>query len=268
MKTAVIVQARCGSTRLPAKVLRPLGGRPMLIRMLERLAFAKTPDAVVVATTTDSADDAIEEAVVRAGFPCLRGHPTDLLDRHFQIARRLAASVVVKIPSDCPLIDPAVVDRVIAAHLGDPRGPDYTSNLHPESYPDGNDVEVMTFDALETAWREATRSYEREHTTPFLWDQPERFVTANVRWESRRDLSRTHRVVVDYEEDYQVVRAVFDALWTVSCPVFGVADVAAFLDANPELRRMNECRFGASWYRAHASELRTSAPGAKTEGLS
>jgi spore coat polysaccharide biosynthesis protein SpsF len=103
MKTAVIVQARCGSTRLPAKVLRPLGGRPMLIRMLERLAFAKTPDAVVVATTTDSADDVIEETVVRAGFPCLRGHPTDLLDRHFQIARRLAASVVVKIPSDCPL---------------------------------------------------------------------------------------------------------------------------------------------------------------------
>ncbi len=268
MKTAVIVQARCGSTRLPAKVLRPLGGRPMLIRMLERLAFAKTPDAVVVATTTDSADDAIEEAVVRAGFPCLRGHPTDLLDRHFQIARRLAASVVVKIPSDCPLIDPAVVDRVITAHIEDPRGPDYTSNLHPESYPDGNDVEVMTMSALETAWREATRSYEREHTTPFLWDQPERFVTGNVVWESRRDLSRTHRVVVDYEEDYQVVRAVFDALWTVSRPNFGVADIASFLDANPELRRMNECRFGASWYRAHASELRTSAPSAKTEGLS
>jgi spore coat polysaccharide biosynthesis protein SpsF len=268
MKTVVIVQARSGSTRLPAKVLYPLGGRPMLIRMLERLAFARTPDAVVVATTTDPSDDVIEEAVIRSGFPCLRGHPTDLLDRHYAVARRLEADVVVKIPSDCPLVDPAVVDRVVTAHLEDPRRPDYTSNLHPESYPDGNDVEVMTFTALETACREATRPYEREHTTPFLWDQPERFVTGNVLWEARRDLSRTHRVVVDYEEDYEVVRAVFEALWSATRPVFSVAQVATFLDRNPELRRINEGRFGASWYRAHASELRTSVSCLKTEGLS
>jgi spore coat polysaccharide biosynthesis protein SpsF len=257
MKTVVIVQARCGSTRLPGKVLMPLGGRPMLVRMLERLAQARTPDAVVVATTTQSEDDVIEATVTRAGFACVRGHPTDLIDRHVEAARRTKADVIVKIPSDCPLVDPQVVDRVVAAHLEAPPGTDYTSNLHPESYPDGNDVEAMSIGALETAWREATRPYEREHTTPFLWDQPGRFMMRNVLWETGRDLSRSHRVVVDYEEDYAVVRAVFDGLWSTSRPVFGVGEVASFLDAHPEVRRFNESRFGTSWYRAHASELRT-----------
>ncbi|HTB73798.1 MAG TPA: glycosyltransferase family protein [Polyangiaceae bacterium] len=259
MKTVVIVQARCGSTRLPGKVLLPLGGRPMLVRMLERLARARTPDAVVVATTTLEEDDAIEGTVTRAGFSCLRGHPTDLLDRHYDAARRTGADVVVKIPSDCPLIDPEVVDRVVTAHLQDAHGPAYTSNLHPESYPDGNDVEAMSIAGLETAWREASRPYEREHTTPFLWDQPARFATKNVLWETGRDLSRSHRVVVDYEEDYALVRTVFDALWTAERPVFGVAEIARFLDHHPEVRRINESRFGATWYRAHASELRTAA---------
>ncbi len=266
MRTLVVVQARCGSSRLPGKVLRPLGGRPMLLRMLERLALAKTPGDIVVATTTDPGDDAIQVTVARAGFSCLRGHPTDLLDRHYDAAKRRAADIVVKIPSDCPLVDPEVVDRVVTAHLEDPRRPHYTSNLHPESYPDGNDVEAMSFAALETAWREATRPYEREHTTPFLWDQPGRFALRNVVWEAGRDLSRTHRVVVDYEEDYAVVRAVFDSLWTPARPFFSVAEIAGFLDEHPEVRRMNENRFGASWYRVHASELRTSGR-AETETL-
>jgi spore coat polysaccharide biosynthesis protein SpsF len=267
MKTVVIVQARCGSTRLPGKVLLPLGGRPMLVRMLERLAHAGTPDAVVVATTTHPEDDVIEATVARAGFTCLRGHPTDLIDRHLQAARRAEADVVVKIPSDCPLVDPQVVDRVVTTHLEGPQKTDYTSNLHPESYPDGNDVEVMSIGALETAWREATRPYEREHTTPFLWDQPGRFTMRNVLWETGRDLSRSHRVVVDYEEDYAVVRAVFDALWDAVRPVFGVGEVTNFLDQHPEVRRFNESRFGASWYGAHASEFRTATPRAETRGL-
>jgi len=155
----------------------------------------------------------------------------------------------------------------VAAHRDAPIGTAYTSNLHPESYPDGNDVEVMGFAALETAWRESTRPYEREHTTPFLWDQPERFPIHNVLWEVRRDLSRTHRVVVDYEEDYSVVRAVFDALWTDRNPVFRVEDIACFLDEHPDVRRLNEGRFGATWYRSHASELRTLTR-VGTEGLS
>jgi spore coat polysaccharide biosynthesis protein SpsF len=257
MTTVVVVQARLGSTRLPGKVLLPLGGRSMLERMLERLSCARTPDAIVVATTTDPADDAIDAAAARSGFACFRGHPSDLLDRHRQVALAARADVIVKIPSDCPLIDPSVVDRVVRAHLDAPGRVDYTSNLHPESYPDGCDVEVMSYDALYEAWREAERPHEREHTTPFLWDQPERFALQNVTWDTGRNLSRSHRIVVDYAEDYAVVRAVFDALWTPSRPVFSLSDLVAFLDAHPDVRRGNEQRFGTSWYRQHLAELRT-----------
>mgnify|MGYP001260956436 CR=1 FL=1 len=257
MKTLVIVQARRGSTRLPGKVLLPLGGRTMLERMLERLRVASVPDSLLIATTTDSADDAIAQSAAAAGVECFRGHPIDLLDRHYAAAKHARADVVVKVPSDCPLIDPAVVDRVLREHFARSDVADYTSNLHPESYPDGSDVEVMSFGALETAWREARRSFEREHTTPFLWDQPGRFRLHNVLWESGRDVSRTHRVVVDYPEDYAVVKAVFDELWTPRRPVFSVAEVVSFLDAHPEVRAKNASRLGVNWYRLHAGELRT-----------
>jgi spore coat polysaccharide biosynthesis protein SpsF len=257
MRAIVVVQARRGSTRLPGKVLLPLGGRPMLGGMLERLAAGRRPDAIVVATTTDPADDAIAALAGAAGFACYRGHPTDLLDRHYQAARLALADVVLKVPSDCPLIDPAVVDRVLDAHAAADGRVDYTSNLHPESYPDGSDVEVMSMDALATAWREAAQPHEREHTTSFLWDQPQRFTLQNVAWETGRDVSRSHRIVVDYEEDLAVVQAVHDALWTRQRPVFGVAEIVSWLDAHPEVRRLNERHFGVQWYRHHTRELRT-----------
>jgi spore coat polysaccharide biosynthesis protein SpsF len=229
----------------------------MLERMLERLGAASVPDSLIVATTTDPADDAIAQLTAAVGVECFRGHPTDLLDRHYAAAKQAGADVVVKIPSDCPLIDPSVVDRVVREHMARGDHADYTSNLHPESYPDGSDVEVMSFAALETASREATRPFEREHTTPFFWDQPERFRLHNVAWETGRDVSRTHRVVVDYPEDYAVVKAVFDALWTSQRPVFSVAEVVSFLDTHPEVRATNASRLGVNWYRLHAGELRT-----------
>jgi spore coat polysaccharide biosynthesis protein SpsF len=231
----------------------------MLERMLRRLAAAKLPDAIVVATTTDPADDAVAQASTEAGFEAFRGHPTDLLDRHHAVAKRFGADLVVKIPSDCPLVDPVVVDRVIGEHHARAGSVDFTSNLHPESYPDGNDVEVMTFEALETAWREAKRPYEREHTTAFLWDQPDRFRLHNVVWETGRDASRSHRVVVDYLEDYALVRAVHDALHREGGPPFSVGEIVAFLDARPEVRAINASRRGASWYKQHAKEFRTPA---------
>src|SRR4051812_42983440 len=150
----------------------PLAGVPLLARMLERVRAAKTPIDVVVATTTDASDDAVAALTPRCDARVFRGHPTDLLDRHYQAAREAKADVVVKIPSDCPLIDPAIIDRVLGVWNGSAGAFDFVSNLHPATYPDGNDVEVMSMAALETAWREAKRPHEREHTTPFLWDQP------------------------------------------------------------------------------------------------
>jgi spore coat polysaccharide biosynthesis protein SpsF len=235
--------------------------------MLERLSEARVPRALVVATTTDPTDDEVARVAAAAGVDCFRGHPTDLLDRHHAAAVRAAADVVVKVPSDCPLIDPAVVDRVVGEHLARGAAVDYTSNLHPESFPDGSDVEVMSFAALEAAWREARKPLEREHTTPFLWDQPERFRVHNVVWGGGRDASRTHRVVVDYAEDYEVVRDVYDALSGGARPVFSVEDIVAYLDAHPAVHAKNAMHRGVSWYRLHPGELRTLGPRAATNEL-
>jgi len=249
MRIVVVVQARTGSTRLPGKVLMPLAGRPLLQRMLERVLAAKTPSAVVVATTQDPADTAIEAIALEIGVECFRGHPTDLLDRHYQAGLASRADVVVKIPSDCPLIDPAVIDRVIGCYAAHADDVDFVTNLQPGTYPDGNDVEVVRMGVLETAWREATEEHEREHTTPFIWERPDRFRIQHVAWETGLDYSSTHRWTIDYPEDYRFLAAVYEALWTEARPSFSLLDVLTLLNVRPDIAALNSCHAGKAWYR-------------------
>ena len=253
----LIVQARAGSSRLPGKVLMDICGKPLLERMLERLARVKAAARIVVATTEDSADDGIAELCRSLGVNLFRGHPSDLLDRHYQAALACGANTVAKIPSDCPLIDPAVVDKVLARYAaGDC---DYAGNLHPASYPDGNDVEVMSLAALGAAWREAELPMEREHTTPFIWERPGRFRLANVAWEVdgvSRDYSMSHRWTIDYPEDYAFIRRVYEELYPQN-PAFGLDDILALLAAQPEIADINAQYAGVNWYRNHLHELRT-----------
>jgi spore coat polysaccharide biosynthesis protein SpsF len=255
-RTLVVVQARTGSSRLPGKVLLPLAGAPLLVRTVERILATRASIEVVVATTTDPSDDAVASVCEAHNFPVFRGHPTDLLDRHYRAALAGRADIVVKIPSDCPLVAPAVIDRVLAA-FGATDGCDYASNLHPATYPDGNDVEVMSASALATAWREAGKPHEREHTTPFLWDQPARFRIVNVAWETGLDWSMSHRFTIDYREDYQFIAAVYDALWTPRRPVFSLDDIVALLARRPDWARVNAKYAGVNWYRHHLGDLQT-----------
>lgn len=254
MKILVVVQARTGSSRLPGKVLLPLAGKPLLVRMIERLRAARTPSEIVVATTRDADDDGVVELARQAAVPCFRGHPTDLLDRHVQAARAFDCDAVSKIPSDCPLIDPAVVDRVLGAFLEEP-AVDYASNLHPATWPDGFDVEVMGREALERAHREAVLPHEREHTTPFLWDHPGRFRVRNVTWD--RDLQMSHRLTIDYREDYQLIRAIYEALHREGEPPFGLQAILDWLDAHPDVFAINQKYAGVNWYRHHLQDLHT-----------
>ncbi len=256
MKTLTILQARMGSTRLPGKVLLPLGGLPLLLRMVERLRASKLCGDVVVATTWEPADDVISDVCRAHGVQVFRGHPTDCLDRHYQAALLHRADVVAKIPSDCPLIDPQAVDRVFQ-HFFDANGAlDFVSNLHPQSWPDGNDVEVMSFATLEKTWKEANKDFEREHTTSYIWNHPELFRLGNVAWETGRDLSLSHRMVLDYREDYEVLQRIFDALHAPdSNEVFDVNAIVAFLDANPDVAKLNEKHRGYIWYQKHVDEL-------------
>jgi spore coat polysaccharide biosynthesis protein SpsF len=253
----VVVQARTGSGRLPGKVLLPLAGAPVLVRQLERILAARTPFDLVVATTVRPADDELAHLARRFGVRVYRGHETDLLDRHYRAARVGRADAVVKIPSDCPLIDPEAIDRVLDRFLRGMDRPDFVSNLHPATWPDGNDVEIMTMAALETAWREARREFEREHTTPFLWERPERFRLANVEWGQGADLSMSHRFTLDYPDDYAFVAAVYEALWRPERPLFTLSEILQLLEERPGLRALNARYAGVNWYRHHLGELRT-----------
>ena len=248
-----MVQARMASTRLPAKVLLDLAGRPLLARLIERLRLAEKPDLIVVATTTEPGDNAIADLCHREGWECFRGHPTDLLDRHLQCARVYGAAIVAKVPSDVPVVDPALVDQVFALYESGTY--DYVSNLHPPSFPDGLDCEVFSLEALEVAAREAKRDFEREHTTSFIWDNPERFRIGNVRTPDGVDYSLTHRWTIDYDEDYRFLQAIFSTLYTTN-PTFSWQDLAVFLQSRPDVSVLNAHLNGVVWYRHHLDDLK------------
>jgi spore coat polysaccharide biosynthesis protein SpsF len=254
-----IIQTRTGSTRLPAKALLPLGGKPLFVRLVERVKQASLSGDVVVATTYDEEDSGIERICLEESIPCFRGHPHDLLDRHYQAAAGYGADVVVKIPSDCPLIDVGIIDRVLGFFVEHPGQFDYVSNLHPATYPDGNDVEVFTVKALTTAWENAGKDFEREHTTPYFWENPEHFRIGNVSWETGLDYSMSHRWVLDYEEDYTVIQILYNAL-SGNNPFFGLEAILSFLEKNPLTGKLNEKYAGVNWYRSHIEELRTITP--------
>lgn len=233
MTTLIIVQARMGSTRLPGKVLLPLAGAPMLTRLVERLRRVERANGIVIATTTHQSDDAIAAQCAQLGVPCHRGSEHDVLSRYADAARAHGADVVVRITSDCPLIDPALVDQVIAVY--EEGGSDYVSNMLPPTWPYGMAVEVFSAAVLQQAHAEATQAAEREHVTPFLYWHPERFRLRNVA--SPVDLSQ-HRWTVDTPEDYELVRRLFENLYPRS-PDFRQADILALLARHPDWPDIN-----------------------------
>ncbi|HEX4352602.1 MAG TPA: NTP transferase domain-containing protein, partial [Polyangiales bacterium] len=228
------------------KVLMQAAGRPLLAHMIERIRAAPTAERIVIATTTERRDDAIVTLCQQLEVDCFRGHPLDCLDRHYQIALLTVADAVVKIPSDCPLIDPRAIDRVLTTWHECERPCDFLSNLHPASWPDGNDVEVMSTAALRAAWNEATDPFDREHTTPFIWSRPTRFRIANVTWETGLDYSQRYRWVVDWFEDYSVVREIIEQLSPREGAAFGVDAIVQLMKQRPDLVARNALHRGYS----------------------
>lgn len=256
LNIVIIIQARRGSSRLRDKILLPLKGKPLLLRMAERVASSKIRKQIVVATTKEEEDDKVVELCKDFGLKYFRGHPTDLLDRHYTAGLENNADVVVKIPSDCPLICPNVIDRVLEFYIGNKDIYDFVSNLHPATYPDGQDVEVIPLKILETAWNEARQVFEREHTTPFIWERPERFRIGNVEWETGLDFSMSHRFTIDYKEDYEFINRIYEELYDEK-RAFTLCDIMMLLDRNPQLKEINEMYAGVNWYRNHLDELKT-----------
>jgi spore coat polysaccharide biosynthesis protein SpsF len=234
MNTVIIVQARMNSTRLPGKVLLPLGGEPMLARLVERLKRVRRADQIVIATTIHAADDALVALCDQLGVACHRGSELDVLSRYAEAARAHRADVVVRITSDCPLIDPALIDDVIARYQ---RGDvECVSNMLPPTWPFGMAVEVFSARALAEAHAEATRAAEREHVTPFLYAHPERYRFRNVA--SSTDLS-AQRWTVDTPEDLELVRCLFDAVYPTHTE-FTLAELLATMQAHPDWLAINQ----------------------------
>jgi len=222
------------STRLPGKVLLPLGDKPVLFRVVERLRFVPGLADVVVATTDSPADEPIRAFCRSEGISCLWGSEDDVLDRYYSAARDLGADPIVRVTADCPFVDPAIVRR--ALDIFEAGGGNIVYVGFDRRFPDGLDVEVVAFDALEIAWREAKLPSEREHVTPFIWKQPKRFPQDRVSSDS--DLS-AERWTVDRPEDYELAQAVHAALYRPGHP-FGMAEILGLLDVHPGLRHLNQ----------------------------
>ena len=217
-----------GSSRLPGKTIADVAGRPLLLRVVERVQSAQRVDKVVVATTCQPSDDAITALCQQEEIHHFRGSENDVLDRFYRTAEAHRADTVVRITADCPLIDPSVIDKVIARfQVGDC---DYVSNSLRYTYPDGLDTEVFSFAALERAWREARRPSEREHVTPYL--RRGKFRLANVENDSPVALGK-HRWTVDYPDDLEFVRRVYEAF--SGHKHFGYQDIFHLLRERPEL---------------------------------
>lgn len=225
--TVAIIQARTGSTRLPRKVLAPVLGRPLLELMLERLRRARTLDGVVLATTTAARDDELAALARGCGVAVSRGSERDVLDRYSGAAQLVQAEVVVRLTADCPLLDPAVVDRMVNAHRALAAQADLVTNAPPRgrTYPDGMDVEVFTVDALRKA-AAVSDEYDREHVTSRFYRRPFRVCVVDL-----DPAAGEVRVTVDDAGDLERVKRVFEELYPRN-PLFSLEDVLRFLDAD------------------------------------
>ncbi|MGZ3874721.1 MAG: cytidylyltransferase domain-containing protein [Mucilaginibacter sp.] len=258
-KIIIVVQARMSSSRLPGKVMLPVLGESLLYRMVERLRMVRHQAQVVIATSQGSDDDIIQQEAAKMGVACYRGSLNNLLDRHYQAGLLFEADTVIKIPSDCPLIDPRIIDDTLDLHFAGNRLYDYVSNLHPATFPDGNDVEIMTMACLEKAWREAGKPFELEHTTPYIWENPEKFRIGNFTCKTGEDYSMSHRFTIDYEADYQFIKRVFEELYDQN-PGFSCNDILKLTRDKPGIYQINTMFTGINWYRHHLHELTTISP--------
>jgi len=240
LHTIAIIQARMGSSRLPGKVLLDIAGEPMLARVVERTRLAKSVNQVIVATTAEPGDDPIADLCEQRSYPCYRGSLHNVLDRYYQAARLYQAQIVVRITADCPLIDPDVVDKTVYAFLGATSdGPyDFAANRLPppwgRTYPIGLDTEVCTFQALETAWKEAQEPHQREHVMPFFYDHQERFRILLVNHD--QDYG-SMRWTVDTANDLKLVRQIYTRFSPRDD--FSWLEVLELFRREPELARIN-----------------------------
>ena len=235
IKVLAIIQARLGSTRLPGKVLLPLGQKTVLENVYDRVLSAKEIDQVIVATTIKSGDDRLAEFCKEKGIETFRGSENDLLDRYYQTAKKYGTEHIVRITADCPLIDPGIIHRAVIEHLDKKNDFTCTAFLNSETFPDGEDVDVFTFAALEEAWKNAKIPYQREHVTQYFTANTDKFKISNI--EYKENLSSL-RWTLDESSDYEFIKAIYKGL-DKEGKIFGMKEILRYLSDHPELEKIN-----------------------------
>ncbi|MFG6150048.1 cytidylyltransferase domain-containing protein [Halobacillus sp. B23F22_1] len=235
MKVAAIIQARMGSTRLPGKVLKQVLGKPLLGFQIERMQRSKKIDELILATTTEPADDALWSFANEHSISAFRGSEKDVLGRYYEAASYHKADVVIRLTSDCPLIDPVVIDEVIDAYFHQQGACRYVSNTLARTYPRGMDTEVFSYRALKRCHDNARSESEREHVTSYIHHHKDEFSIYNVKLE--QDESH-HRWTVDTAEDYQLIKRILEHFYP-GHPNFTLRDALDFVKQYPELSLIN-----------------------------
>ncbi len=236
MKIVAIVQARIGSTRLPGKVMKPILGKPVILWDIDRISSSMLIDETVIAIPYGEENDIIESTIRQYNnkIAVARGSENDVLDRYYKAAVQAKADIVIRITSDCPLIDPTIIDKVIEEFLNNRC--DYCSNTLELTYPRGMDTEIFTFNALEKTWEEAKEDYEREHVTPYIREHPDIFKQYNV--SNEENLSHL-RLTLDTPEDLELITEIYHHLHPTK-KMFLLKDIQELFDKQPDLIKINE----------------------------
>lgn len=236
MKTVAIIQARMGSSRLPGKVLKMIAGKTVLQHVIERVRQVKNIDEIVIATTVLDQDDIIARETEKCGGKCFRGSEEDVLSRYYLAAAENEADIVVRITSDCPLIDPHVTDAIVTFFKNHR---EYTivtnagSDLTQRTYPRGLDTEVFSFDALKEAFVHADKQYQREHVTPYIYENS----LKTFHYKNKDNYSR-YRWTLDTEEDFMLITEIYRYLYKTNHD-FYMPEIIALLERHPELNEIN-----------------------------
>jgi spore coat polysaccharide biosynthesis protein SpsF len=235
-KTAAIIQARMGSTRLPGKVMKDLKGKSVLWHVIERVKQAKNIDQIIIATTTHKRDKIIFDKAKKWGVKAYQGSEEDVLARYYGAANKYEVNTVIRITSDCPLIDPQVIDEIVEYYHNN----DYTlvtnagDDLNKRTYPRGLDTEVFSFDVLEKAYNKAEKKYQREHVTPYIYEN----YNDILYYKNNEDLSN-YRITLDTKEDFELIKVLYDKLYQGKHD-FYLKDIIEVFKKNPELININK----------------------------
>ncbi len=235
MNITAIIQARMTSTRLPGKVLKTVLGKPLLEYQIERVKRSNFINEIVIATTTNESDDLIVELCKKIEIKYYRGSEEDVLSRYYEAAMENHSDIIIRLTSDCPIIDTNVMDQVIQNYIEYQDQYDYVSNTLIRSYPRGMDTEAFSFKTLEQAYKNANKSYEREHVTPYIYQHPELFRIKTIK--NKTDYSQ-HRWTVDTPEDFELIKRIIEALYPIN-PTFTMNNIIELLNKNLDWIKIN-----------------------------